>query len=44
MKEIALIIILFSLIKLIFYGKWNLQNEKNIPGMAGCGIEGGSCL
>ena len=38
MKEIASIIILFTIIRLTSYGIWNIKEEKNIMGAVGAGI------
>jgi len=40
MKEVAVIIIILSLIKLTSYGIWNVNEDKNISGAVGTGILG----
>ncbi len=35
MKEIAAIIILFSVIRLSSYGAWNIKEKKNMTGAVG---------
>ena len=38
MKEIASIIILFSFLRLVSYGSWNIKEKNNIIGAVGVGI------